>query len=355
MTPSSTPAKTNPPPLRWGLLATGGIAHTFARGVQASQTGAVVAVGSRTAASARHFAAEHGIPETRAYGSYEALLADPEVDAVYISTPHPMHAEWTIKAARAGKHILCEKPLAMNHAEARAMVDAARQSGVLLMEAFMYRCHPQTARVVELIRSGALGEVKLVQASFGFRGEYNPQSRLWAKELGGGAILDVGCYTVSMARLVAGAASGKAFADPVRVAGSVIIDPVSGIDVCAAATLEFPDGVIGQVSCSFNVTLENVVRIHGTQASLLIPVPWVIHPDGGVSEIILHRTGHDPEVIRSTAGPLYAVEADAFATAVRSGQLDAPPMPTDDSLGNAAALDKWIRERLFERNLKLEI
>ena len=140
--------------LRWGILGTGAIANTFATALPQSRTGRLVAVGSRTADSARKFAARHG--DGRAHGSYDALLADPEVDAVYIATPHPQHAEWCIRAARAGKHILCEKPITLNHAEAMVVAEAAREAGVFLMEAFMYRCHPQTQRIVELIRGLSL-------------------------------------------------------------------------------------------------------------------------------------------------------------------------------------------------------
>lgn len=152
--------------VRWGLLACGKIAEAFAGGVQQSTSGELVAVASRDAERAAAFGARFGVPNC--HGSYEALLADPEVDAVYISTPHPMHAEWAIKAADAGKHILCEKPIAMNHAEASTIVDAARRNGVFLMEAFMYRCQPLLAKVLDLLRAGAIGEVRVIRASFGF-------------------------------------------------------------------------------------------------------------------------------------------------------------------------------------------
>ena len=327
-------------PLRWGILSTGRIAGVFAQGVAASQNGRLVAVGSRALEPAEAFAATHGI--ARAHGSYEALLADSEVEAVYIATPHPQHAEWVIKAAEAGKHILCEKPLGLNHAEAMVMVQAAREHGVVLMEAFMYRCHPQTAKIVELIRSGALGTVGLVQAAFSFKTDYNPTSRLWANDAGGGGILDVGCYTVSMARLVAGAASGKPFLDPVAVTGAGVLHPESGADVYAAATLKFENGVIVQVSTGVGLTQDNVVRIYGTAGWLLVPSPWVINREGGSSKLLLHKPGASvPEEIVIEGAPLYALEADAFAAAVRAGLHDVPQMSSDDTLGNLATLDQW--------------
>jgi predicted dehydrogenase len=164
----------------WGIIGTGNIAHTFANGLAHSRTGKLVAVGSRTKASAEKFAKEFGV--SNVHGTYEALLADPAVQAVYISTPHPTHAEWCIKAARAKKHILCEKPMTMNHAEAMVVAEAARENGVLLMEAFMYRCHPQTMRVAELIRSGAIGKVAVIKATFSFHAGYHSESRLYQNE-----------------------------------------------------------------------------------------------------------------------------------------------------------------------------
>jgi predicted dehydrogenase len=232
--------------LRWGILGAGGIAATFAKALPLSRTGRLAAVGSRDGAKAAEFAAKHG--GARAHGSYKALLADPEVDAVYIATPHPQHAEWCIRAARAGKHILCEKPITLNHAEAMVVAETARQAGVFLMEAFMYRCHPQTQRLTDLIRNGAIGEVRMIQATFSFQAGFNADGRLFSNELGGGGILDVGCYTTSIARLVAGAATGKLFADPLRVDGRAVLHPETGVDAYAAAVAEFPGGILAHLA-----------------------------------------------------------------------------------------------------------
>src|SRR5687768_2022995 len=204
--------------LRWGILGTGNIARSFTIGMRSSRTGRIVAVASRERAKAERFVAEHltGGPAVKSHASYESLLADADVDAVYISPPHPEHAYWAIQTARAGKHILCEKPIGLNFGEAMAIVESARDAGVFLMEAFMYRCLPQTATIIELVKSGAVGEVKMIQAAFGFSVKFDPNHRLFANALGGGGILDVGCYPVSMSRLIAGAAMGKNFADPIR-------------------------------------------------------------------------------------------------------------------------------------------
>ncbi len=330
--------------VRWGILSTGRIAGVFARGVAASRAGRVVAVGSRAAASAACFAAEHGIDAARAHASYEALLADAEVEAVYLATPHPEHVEWAVKAAEAGKHILCEKPAGMNHAEGVRMIGAARRAGVLFMEAFMYRCHPQTARVAELVRGGAIGEVRYIQASFGFRSEFDAGSRLWNKALGGGGILDVGCYAMSFARLIAGAAArgGATFADPVEVVGAGWLHPESGVDAFAAATLRFESGMVAQLATGVGVSIDNTARIHGDDGWIEVPHPWIMTKGGGEQTIRLHRRGAaQPEVMTTEAGNLYALEADAVATALRAGQREVAAMTPDDTLGNLAALDRW--------------
>ncbi|MFB3880608.1 MAG: aldo/keto reductase [Armatimonadota bacterium] len=322
--------------LKWGIIGTGRIAHTFAQGLASSKTGTLVAVGSREQQSAERFGEEFKL--SKRYGSYEGLLADGEMEAVYISTPHPMHAEWAIKAAEAGKHILCEKPLALNHAEAMAVVEAARENDVFLMEAFMYRCHPQTAKLVELVRSGAIGKVGVIQATFSFRAHFDPGQRLFNPALGGGGILDVGCYCVSVARLIAGAATGKDFADPLEVRGVGHLGE-SGVDDYALAILKFPGDVLGQLATGVNLSQENVVRVFGTEGWLLLPHPWLGMKDG---LIVLHRGGKEPEEIPVPAeAGLYTLEADTVARHIADRQAAPPAMTWDDTLGNMRTLDAW--------------
>lgn len=328
-------------PLNWGILATGGIARAFAHGVAHSKRSRVVAVGSRTPAAAEAFARDLGV--SRAHGSYAGLLADREVEAVYIATPHPQHVEWVIAAAKAGKHVLCEKPLGMTRAEAAQAVEACRRHDVLLMEAFMYRCHPQTAKIVGLVRSGALGRIALVQAAFGFANPFDATNRFWSKELGGGGILDVGCYPVSFARLIAGAATGRPFEEPVRISGAVQLHPETGVDTWAAGTLEFAGGMIAQVSTSIAVMQDNSARIYGTEGWLHIPDPWIPARESGAVRFFRYR-GADPapEEIRVGTGEwLYGIEADAFAAALAAGGREVPQMTPDDTLGNMAVLDAW--------------
>ncbi len=326
--------------LSWGILGTGTIAGVFAEGVARSRTGKLAAVASREQAKAESFAARHGA--VQAYGNYEALLDDPEVAAVYIATPHPAHVEWAEKAAARGKHVLCEKPVGLNMVEARAAVEACRLTGVLFMEGYMYRCHPQTARIVELVRSGELGQVGLVQATFSFNAPYNSSHRLYDRNLGGGGILDVGGYPVSIARLVAGAVSNKPFINPHHVDGVGHLHAGSGVDVYAAATLGFPNGVAAQVSAGVGLHQDSVVRIYGSEGWLLVPEPFLVTVGGGEATLLLHRKGaREPESIVVKAGPLYALEADAFAGALAAGLSEVPAMSIADTLGNMDTLDRW--------------
>lgn len=329
--------------LSWGIIGAGAIAKSFVEGVRSSSTSKLVAVASRSKAKADQFIADNAAAGAKSYGSYEALLADTAVQAVYIATPHPQHAEWAIKAARAKKHILCEKPIALNHAQASIIVKAARDNNVFLMEAFMYRCHPQTARLVELIKSGTIGDVRLIQASFGFAAPFDPQSRLFKNGLGGGGILDVGCYPVSMSRLIAGVATGQDFADPIEVKGAGHIGQ-TGIDEYAAATLRFDQGILANLATAVALDMDNTVRIFGTAGHLFIPHPWVPAKTGGQTEIHLHRHGQTAETITIRADHhLYTYEVDTAAQAIRAGRTQAhsPAMSWPDTLGNMKTLDAW--------------
>jgi predicted dehydrogenase len=323
-------------PLAWGIMGAGSIAGTFAGGLAQSRTGRPVAVGSRTQAAADAFGETWQIPNR--HGSYAGLLADERVQAVYIATPHPLHTEWAIKAAEAKKHILCEKPLALNAAETKAIIEAARRNDVFLMEAFMYRCHPQTQKLVELIRAGAIGQVYVIQATFSFRASYDPQSRLLNNALGGGGILDVGCYCVSMSRLVAGAATGQPFAEPTRVEALGHVGE-TGVDEYTIASLSFPGDILAQLFTGVRVAGENVVRIFGTEGSLLIPSPW--HPrSDGAPGILLKRPGKpDQEIFVGQTPDVYTLEAETVAAHIDERQ--APAMSWDDTLGNMQTLDRW--------------
>ena len=327
--------------LHWGILGTGRIARQFAASLRHSRSGRLEAVGSRAAqpAPAPEFA------DATLHASYDALLADPRVEAVYIATPHPTHAPLAIRAAAAGKHILCEKPLAMDAPEALAIIAAARQAGIFLMEAFMYRVHPQTHRLIELLRSGAIGEVRLIQASFGYSKPFDPQSRYFSPALGGGGILDVGGYTTSMARLIAGVARSAPFADPVALHGAARIGS-TGIDEMALATLTFAGDILAQLSVSVTLAQENIVRVTGTERQIEILSPWFCAGrQGGRSSLLLRDLrrldGPVEEIVIETEEWLYALEADAVAAGIEGRQAAWPAMRWDDSLGNMRTLDAW--------------
>ncbi|MCX6968426.1 MAG: Gfo/Idh/MocA family oxidoreductase [Verrucomicrobia bacterium] len=327
--------------LQWGVIGTGAIARVFAEGLRQSNTGTLAAIGSRSDERAATFAQDFPAPW---YNTYEALLADPRVQAVYISTPHPAHAQWAIRAAEAGKHVLCEKPLAMNRAEAQSVIDAARRNGVFLMEGFMYRCHPQTMRLVELIRAQTIGEIKLIRATFSFCCPFDPKSRLLSAELGGGGILDVGCYCVSMARLIAGAVSGKPFEEPVALKGMGHIGS-TGVDEYAVASLRFSNAIVAQIAAGVQLDLENNVRIVGTEGSILVPSPWTIGGStAGFSKILIFKSHIPEEIVIETDRGLYALEADHVAEQIALGRTESPLVSWDDSLGNMRALDLWRRE-----------
>ncbi len=327
--------------LGWGIMGAGAIADAFVRGVQMGKTGRVVAVASRSLDKGQQFAAPFGID--CAHGNYESLLADDEVDAVYIATPHPMHASWAIRAAEAGKHVLCEKPLALNAAQASAMIEAAREHGVFLMEAFMYRCNPQTLKLIELLKERVIGDVKVIQASFGFFADFNPDSRLFSNRLAGGGIMDVGCYPVSMARLIAGAVDGKPFRDPVAVSGDGVLTKTD-VDAYAAAVLRFDNGIIAQLATGVRVNLDNNVVILGDEGKIVLPEPWTLNRTEARDGVIeVHKDGQTRRVDIPVARTSFSYEADYVARAIAAGrqQPESPAMSWDDSLGNLAALDLW--------------
>jgi len=332
--------------LNWGILSTGAIARCFANAIANGDAGKVVAVGSRSAASANAFADEFDIPHRHA--SYEALLADGDVQAVYLAPPHPFHAEWAIKACEAGKHVLCEKPLTLNVHQAHAIVQAARQAGVFFMEAFMYRCHPQTAKLVELLKQGVIGQVRMVRSTFGFGGgdKINPAGRTFANELAGGGIMDVGCYPVSMARLIAGAVDGKPFANPTKVKALGQVGETR-VDEWAAAVLQFDNGIIAQVATSVRASLENTTHIVGAHGTITLPDPWqASRGDATAGKIIVRAKGDEQVFEPATDYNSFSFEAAHMARAIAGGAAEAtsPAMTWADSLGNMETLDKWRAE-----------
>ncbi|TPM12670.1 aldo/keto reductase [Mesorhizobium sp. B2-3-6] len=330
-------------PIRWGILGPGSIAKAFAGGVAGSRNGKLVAIGARDPGKP---SLAQSFPGARILEGYEALLTDAEIDAIYISVPHPGHAQWAIRAADAGKHVLCEKPLALTAFEADAMMHAARKAGTFLGEAFMYRLHPQTLKLVELIKSGVIGEIRMIKSSFGFAmPDFMPQHRLYANDLAGGGILDVGGYPVSMARLIAGAAAGKPFLEPDKVTGVAHLGQ-SGVDEWASALLHFPGGIVAEVSCSISLNQDNVLRIFGTRGRIEVPDFWFAGGDRDVGLGRINVIGADG--VRETISVnekrhVYSFEVDAAGDAILAGRQEFawPGMAWADSLGTLRVLDRW--------------
>jgi predicted dehydrogenase len=324
--------------VRWGILGTGKIARILAGAVAASEGGELVSVGSREGARSEAFATEFGI--RRHHPTYDGLIEDDQVDLVYVATHHPQHRASAVRAADAGKHVLCEKPLAVRHADAAEIVDAARRNDVFLLEAFAYRTHPQTHRVVELLRAGAIGEPRFVDAVFGYDAGPSPGNYLLRPELAGGGVLDVGCYTTSMAHLVAAAAGGSVV-EAVEVAGAAAFD-AGGVDLTTAVTVVFESGVLARLACSIQANLESSVRIVGSEGRMTVPSPWLPGRIGTGARIALETWGGGAQMIDVPSDPdIYAVEVDAVNSLVHAGVRNPSVMTWEESLANMRTLDRW--------------
>ncbi len=319
-------------PVNWGILGTGNISRAFADALAESEKNRLLAVASREGSSADKFADRYQLQSGHTHTGYEQLLADPDVQAVYVATPHPQHAEWTIRALQAGKAVLCEKPLGLNHAECMAMVQTARRNRRFLMEAFMYRLHPQTREIVRLIRDGAIGEVRHLEAQFGYHAPFDAASRLFSNDLGGGGILDVGCYPLSFARTIIGE-------EPETLSAHGRLGR-TGVDEWAAALLHFANGVSAQISTSVSVNLSNHAVIYGSTGSIRVANPWLPADRDGNWSFELTSNGESSSV-SGTAPPLYAIEADHVADCLAAGVVESAELTWQDSLHNALNLDRW--------------
>jgi predicted dehydrogenase/aryl-alcohol dehydrogenase-like predicted oxidoreductase len=319
--------------LRWGLAGTGNIARTFATALAGSSTSELTAIASRSPDRAAGFAADFSSASRQIEGlDDEALLAHPDVDVIYVATPHPEHADWVLRALKAGKHVLCEKPMGLNHPEVMAMTDAAREADRFLMEAFMYRCHPQTLRLKALLEEGAIGPVRQVRASFGFSASPQPTSRLFAPRLAGGGIMDVGCYPVSAACLIAGS-------DPLRISAEGQLGE-TGVDHWASATLTFADGTSAQLATGVTLWLDNCLQVFGEEGWIKIANPWLGSEQWSFE---INRPGGETEIVEGSAAPLYQLEIDHVAECIANGDRQSPLMTHEDSLRSARVLDEWRR------------
>jgi D-xylose 1-dehydrogenase (NADP+, D-xylono-1,5-lactone-forming) len=308
----------------WGIISTAHINRLVLAGALESDRIDVVAVASRDAAKADAYAREHGIE--RAYGSYEALLADPDIDAVYISLPNSLHVEWSIRSLEAGKHVLCEKPFDRRPEQVERAFDAAEQADRLLMEAFMYRHNPQTAKAKELVENGAIGALRLVRAAFSFRLDDLENVRL-AAGLDGGALMDVGCYCVSGSRLFAG--------EPETVYGEQLVGP-SGVDVLFVGTMRFPGDTLGHFDCGFVVSGRDELELVGDEGSLFLDDPW----HARTPAIELRREDRVEEILLEPRDS-YRLELENLSAAIQ-GEAE-PLLGREDAVGQARTIEALYR------------
>ncbi|MFQ3568169.1 MAG: Gfo/Idh/MocA family oxidoreductase [Aggregatilineales bacterium] len=310
--------------VRWGILSTGGIARQFARGLAHAPGAQLVAVGSRSQANADAFGDEFGVP--RRYASYDALAADPDLDVIYIGTPHPFHAANSLLCIEAGKAVLCEKPFTLNARQASAVIRAARERGVFLMEALWTRFTPVMHKVRALLAEGAIGRPRMVTADFGFHAPFDPESRLFSRALGGGALLDVGVYPVSLASMVFGA--------PLRISTMAHLG-ATGVDEQAAMIFGYNDGALALLSCAITVMTPMEATITGERGMIRLPANWWMP-----QECILSLEDEPEQVFELPfTGNGYNYEALEVMRCLREGLLESPIMPLDETLALMQTLD----------------
>ncbi|MCC6615905.1 MAG: Gfo/Idh/MocA family oxidoreductase [Anaerolineae bacterium] len=310
--------------IRWGIIGTGNIAHQFAKGLRSVPDAQLVAVGSRTQAAADAFGAQFHVPHR--HPTYEGLAADPDVDAVYISTPHTFHKDNTLLCLRAGKAVLCEKPFAINAHEAADMIDEARARGLFLMEAMWTRFFPLMTRLRELLAEGAIGEPRLLTADFGFRMAFDPVHRIFNPALGGGALLDVGIYPISLASMI--------FGQPVEIVSSAILGE-TGVDEQGAYIFRYAGGQLAQLSSASRTETPQEATLNGTDGRIRIPRQW-----WRPKRMTIGAGGRRESVVSVPyKGNGYNYEAMAVGDSLRAGQLEHPVMPLDETLAIMRTLD----------------
>lgn len=314
--------------VKWGVLSTAKIGREkVIPGIQAAPNCEVVAIAGRDPGRTGDVADQLGIP-TR-HETYEALLDDPEIDAVYIPLPNHLHMEWTIRAAEAGKHVLCEKPLALTAADGQRMVDASTENGVVFMEAFMYRLHPTWQTALDIVRSGRIGELVTVQSWFSYYND-DPSNIRNIADYGGGALMDIGCYPINLSRLLFGA-------EPESVSGSIVRDPSSGVDITTSGLLEFADGT-STFTCSTRCAPDQRVHVYGSAGRLSFEIPFNIPPDRPTH--LWLTTGAVTESIVFDSADQYRIEAEQFATAIETGE--AVPIPPSDGVANMTVIERLV-------------
>jgi len=312
--------------LNWGFLGAAKIGRSLAPAIADSRYARAYGVASRSRAKAETYASENGFE--RSFGSYQALLKDPKVDVIYNPLPNHLHCEWTIRALDAGKHVLCEKPMALNAGECRRMIAAAKRNQRLLMEAFMYRLHPQTLRIQELVHKGVIGEIRVIRAGFGFSLNESAKNVRLVRRMGGGCLMDVGCYPVNAIRTFFQE-------EPEQVVAQAERGRISGVDMTFGGLLIFPRGRLGVFSSSFQTTLDWGVEIVGTLGRISVPSPW--KPDGRLASFVLERNGKKETVHIKNGGGIYHCEVDHFSRCILEDRPAA--LPPEEGLKNMLVIE----------------
>ena len=331
--------------IKWGIIGPGSIANNFADALKECYSGELAAIASYNDDRRKTFGDKYNIHNNLRFNNYDELLNSQEIDAVYISTPHTLHAELSIKAAGKGKHILCEKPAAINFMQGEKVINAVREAGVFYKEGFMYRCHPQIPGLLDLLKNKVVGDVIKINASFGFdMKKIIPEHRIFNKELAGGAILDVGLYPVSFSRMIAAISSNKKFINPVSISAKAEIGK-TGVDEFSYAKMKFDNGIIAEVQTAIMKNLNNNAIIECSEGKIILDNPWIPGRDGGPYKTFIKIVKNGNEEIKEFKGPehLFFFEAELSSQSIlkEKQQVPHPGMTWEDTLGNLKVLDEW--------------
>ena len=331
--------------IRWGIIGPGSIANNFADALKQSYSGELVAIASLNEERRKTFGDKYNIDNSLRFSAYDSLLDSDLVDAVYISTPHTFHSEISIKAAGKGKHILCEKPGAVNFKQGKKVINAVQEAGIFYKEGLMYRCHPQIPALLNLLKNKVIGDIKHITSSFGFdMKKVIPQHRLFNKDLAGGAILDVGLYPVSFSRMIAAVNSEKKFINPIKISANAKLGQ-TGVDEISSATMEFDNGVIAEVQTAIMKNMDNNAVIIGSMGKIILDNPWMPGRNGGPYHANIKIIKNEKEEIKEFKGPehLFFFEAELSSQSIlkEKQQVPYPGMTWEDTLGNLKVLDDW--------------
>ena len=331
--------------IRWGIIGPGSIANNFADALLQTYSAELTAVASFNDERRKVFGDKYNIQNNLRFENYDSLLNCELVDAVYISTPHTFHADLSIRAAGKGKHILCEKPGAVNFKQGEKVIKAVQDAGVFYKEGFMYRCHPQIPALLELLKNKTIGDITKIISSFGFdMTKVIPEHRLFNKNLAGGAILDVGLYPVSLSRMIAGVQSGRKFVNPIKLSAEAQIGQ-TGVDEISSAIMEFDNGVIAEAYTAIMKNMDNNAVIEGSDGKIIVDNPWMPGRDGGPYKTTIKIIKNGNEEVKEFKGPehLFFFEAELSSQSIlkEKQQVPHPGMTWEDTLGNLKVIDQW--------------